>query len=105
MLQISSRFKGQRAAQTAKPRPPTKMRQLYTSFRPMYQYANGVRPALLANITIWRDTGEWVGFYQQVVTGPYGTHTEKYVWVWRGGMFHELRQFDVRDVQKRIFRG
>lgn len=93
------------AGAKAEPIAPRWLSDIYRNFRPHYSYPNGIRQAALMRVGVWRNTGEFVGFYTQSMHGPHGTYTERYVWVHRNGQLIELNQAGVRDVPKRIFRG
>lgn len=68
---------------------------------PIYLYNNGQARPYLWKFELWRRTGEYACFYRQRVTGPFGSFTETYVWVLRGGRFVEVEQQGVHGALRR----
>lgn len=82
---------------------PVDVELSFRSLRPRYLYREGVRPAFFRDVSIWRETGEYVAFYERTVRTARGDAHEKYAWVLRTGRFIEVRQFGLRDVTHRVF--
>lgn len=91
------------------PNPPAGLKGIFASFKPPYQYSNGIHPAYFVKMVFWKQSGrfcgQWVGMYQTDMTGGGQFWTERYFWGFQAGSFIEIKQHDVRGPRKRMLRG
>lgn len=95
---------GRRKQHVIQQEPPYGVVMLYRTNLPMFEFSNGILSASFEKVEMWRENGQWAGFYISVVTSGLESWTERYV-VQKDayGNWHVLRKFGVRG--RRRFMG